>query len=61
MIIEADEMHPGDIPIPGQGQLPALCQPATSFDPAKHPNAGPAAVARTHFEITGRWPDWWQQ
>lgn len=51
MVLAADEMHPGDIPIPGQGQLPAACQPATGFDPAQYPNAGPAALRRAHLEV----------
>jgi hypothetical protein len=51
MVLEADDMHPGDIPVTGQGSLPALCQPATGFDPTKYPNAGPAALARAHLEV----------
>lgn len=46
-----DETHPADIPVRGQGALPAHCQPATSFDPQRYPNAGPAAVARAHQEV----------
>lgn len=51
MVVTADEMHPGDIPIPGQGALPELCQPATGFDPREYPNAGPAAVQRATVEV----------
>lgn len=51
MVITADEMHPGDVPIPGQGALPERCQPATGFDPAEYPNAGPAAVERARLEV----------
>jgi hypothetical protein len=51
MVISPDEMHPGDIPVPGPGQLPALCQPATGFDPAEYPNAGPAAVQRAYEQV----------
>lgn len=51
MVIEANEIHPGDIPLLGQGQLPELCQPATGFDPAQYPNAGPAAVQRAYLEV----------
>ena len=51
MILEADEMHPGDIPVAGQGALPALCHPVTGFDPVEFPNAGPGAVARARAEV----------
>lgn len=51
MVLSPDEMHPGDIPIPGPGMLPALCQPATGFDPAQYPRAGPAAVERARREV----------
>jgi hypothetical protein len=51
MIITADEMHPGDVPIPGQGALPGRCQPASGLNPAKYPNKGPAAVARARREV----------
>lgn len=51
-LVEAtDEMHPADIPIRGQGALPAACQPATGFDPREYPRAGPAAVARARREV----------
>jgi hypothetical protein len=46
-----DELHPKDLPVTGQGALPAVCQPATGFDPAEYPNAGPAAVERARHEV----------
>ena len=46
-----DELHPKDMPLDGQGALPALCQPATGFDPAEFPNAGPAAIERARLEV----------
>lgn len=51
MVIEADDMHPGDVAVTGQGALPAMCQPATGFDPKEFPNAGPAAVRRAYLEV----------
>jgi hypothetical protein len=51
MVLEADEMHPADIPIPGQGALPGMCQPATGFNPADYPNAGPGALERARLEV----------
>jgi hypothetical protein len=46
-----DELHPKDAPVTGQGALPAVCQPATGFDPVEYPNAGPAAVERARREV----------
>jgi hypothetical protein len=47
---QIDTEHP-DIPCLDVGAIPRACQPVTAFDPAEHPNAGPAAVDSARAEL----------
>jgi hypothetical protein len=48
--VENDPAHP-DIPCLDAGAIPRECQPVTAYDPAEHPNRGPAAVADVRREL----------